>query len=125
MESFRNVLLVVIAVAVAAATPAVMADNFGSVHYDPKGNQLIVVMAYRGTTPDHHFSVHWSRCRKLDEPGAPAYQVLVSILDDQWNDAAKENYTRTIKIPLATLTCRPARVTLWTPPGVFRSLEIP
>lgn len=118
-----------ITVAVAMATAAAMADSFGPVRYDPKSDQLIVTMIYDGTNPDHHFSIQWDPCRKLDQPGAPAHQIAVSIIDDQGNDTAGKSYTKTISVPLAALSCRPARVTLVTQPNISAlgrtTLDIP
>jgi hypothetical protein len=114
-RSLRALLVIVVAVAMAAATVA-MADYFGPVRYDPNSDQLIVTMIYDGTNPNHHFSIHWDPCRKLHQPGAPAHQIAVSIVDNQGDDAAKKSYTKTISVPLAALSCRPARVTLLTAP---------
>ena len=118
--------IVLIAATILALPTAVLrADEFGPVQYDPKGDQLIVTMLYRGTNPAHHFSIHWGECRELDKPGQrgepddPPHQIIVSILDDQWNDAAKTSYTKIVRVPLASLSCRPARVTLWTSPEFY------
>lgn len=120
---FHVLSLIAVAVAMAADTATVMAANFGSAQYDPNGDQLIVTMIYDGTNPDHHFSIQWGTCRKLDQP---AHQTIdVSILDDQWNDAATKTFTETVRIPLATLSCRPATVTLRTAPDFSTSLDIP
>ncbi|MGH8227247.1 MAG: hypothetical protein ACREU3_04960 [Steroidobacteraceae bacterium] len=108
-----------------ASATAAMADNFGSVRYDPNRDQLIITVIYRGTHPNHHFSIRWGRCRKLDRPGEPAHQIAVNLLDDQGNDAAKKSYTETVRVSLAALSCRPARVSLWTPPDFHRTLDIP
>jgi hypothetical protein len=114
-----------IAVTMATAPAAVMADAFGPVHYDPKSDELIVTMLYSVTNPDHHFSIQWGECRKLYKPGQPRQlddpprEIIVSILDDQWNDAAKTSYTKIVRVPLAGLSCRPARVTLWTSPAFY------
>jgi hypothetical protein len=110
----------------AIGTAAVVAASFGSVHYDPSSDQLIVTMIYDGTNPDHHFSVQWGPCSKVDQLGQPAHQTIdVSILDDQWNDAATKSYTKTVRVPLATLSCRPATVTLRTAPDFYASVDIP
>ncbi len=126
LEDLRAFLLITVAVAMAAAPAAVMAASFGPVHYDPKSDQLMI---YDGTNPDHHFSIQWDPCRKLDQPGAPAHQIAVSIIDDQGNDAASKSYTKTISVPLAALSCRPARVTLVTQPNISglgrTTLDIP
>jgi hypothetical protein len=129
LEDSRAFLLITVAVAMATAPAGVMADSFGPVRYDPKSDQLIVTMIYDGTNPDHHFSIQWDPCRKLDHPGAPAHQIAVSIIDDQGNDATRKSYTKTISVPLAALSCRPARVTLVTEPNISglgrTTLDIP
>ncbi len=114
-------------VALIAGTTDAMAETFGPVRYDPKADQLIVTVIYDGTNPNHHFSTEWGRCRKLvDQPSEPAHQTInLGILDDQGNDAANKSYTETVRVPLAGLSCRPATVTLWTPPDQYASLEIP
>ena len=124
----RAVSLSAVAVAMAAVTADARADNFGSVRYDAKHDQLIVTMSYDGTNPNHHFSVAWGSCLELDQPGAPAHQIDVDILDDQGNDVAERPYTRIVKVPLADLSCRPARVTLVTSPSAAwnrETLDIP
>lgn len=121
--------LITCVVAMATATSAV-ADDFGPVHYDPRRDQLTVTVFYDGTNPNHHFSVHWGRCREiivqLHEP--PHKIIEVDILDNQGNDAAVKSFTKIIRIPLADLSCRPSTVTLWTPGGASgfsTSLDIP
>ena len=118
--------LITVSVVMASATSTVMADWFGPVRYEPKSDQLIITLMYDGTNPDHHLSVQWGLCRKLDQPRAvgpdgsplrqPPHQLELSILDDQGNDAAKKTYTKTVQVPLAAVSCRPARVTLTTEP---------
>lgn len=119
--------LITFAVAIVTATTGVMAGNFGPVHYDPKSNQLIVTILYEGTNPNHHFSIRWGRCRKLgDQLHEPAHQIVeVGILDDQGDDAAIKSYTKVVRVSLAGLSCRPARVTLWSPPHFTTSIDIP
>jgi hypothetical protein len=123
LEDFRAFSLIALAIATVTATGVVMAANFGAVRYDPNSDQLIVTMIYDGTNPNHHFSVQWGPCRKLDQP--PRQVIDASILDDQWNDAATKTYTETVRVPLATLSCRPATVTLRSPPDFYTSLDIP
>ena len=122
----RAFLLIAVTGAMAIDTAAVVAANFGPVHYDPNGDQLIVTMIFDGTNPDHHFSVQWGPCRKVDQADQPAHQIIdVSILDDQWNDAATKSYTKTVRVPLASLSCRPATVTLRTAPDFYASVDVP
>jgi hypothetical protein len=116
-------LLIAVAVAMTTDTAAVMAANFGPVRYDPNSDELIVTMMYDGTNPNHHFSTQWGPCRKVDQP---AHQTIdLSILDDQWNDAATKPYTATVRVPLVNVSCRPATVTLRTAPDFYASLDIP
>ena len=126
LQHSRAFLLVTVIVAMTTGTTAVVAANFGSVSYDPNSDQIIATMIYDGTNPDHHFSIQWGNCRKVDQPDHAVHQTIdVSILDDQWNDAATKPYTKTVRVPLATLSCRPATVTLRTAPDFHASLEIP
>ncbi len=122
--------ILALATLLATASAPAMADWFGPVRYDPKGDQLIITVMYDGTNSHHHLSVQWGSCLKLDQPRAvgpnghpleqPPHQIELDILDDQGNDAAKKSYTKTITVPLADLSCRPARVTLLTEPRPYR-----
>ena len=123
LENFRSCLLIAVAVAMATVNATVMAATFGAVRYDPSGDQLIVTMIYDGTKPNHHFSIHWDTCRKDDQPVRQT--IGVNILDDDYNDAATKTYTETLTVPIATLSCRPATVVLWTPPRSTTSVDIP
>jgi hypothetical protein len=100
------------------------ADNFKSARFDPQRNQLIVEIVYRGTNPDHTFHLNWGECRPLDQERG-MWQVAVDVLDDQWSDAALNDYSRTLKFDLSNLRCRPARVTLRTAPRFYYTLTIP
>ncbi len=123
----RISLLAIILAATIATTTVAKADTFGAVHYDPKTNQILVTIHYRGTNPNHHFSIQWGRCRKLHgHLHGPATRAIdLGILDEQGNDAARKPYTELVKVPLAGMPCRPATVTLWTPPNQYRSIAIP
>ena len=45
------------------------ADNFQKVTYDPAADELIIVVVYRGTNPDHQFSLKWGPCIDRDGTG--------------------------------------------------------
>src|ERR1700722_17121981 len=62
------------------------ADNFGRVIYDSKTDQLVVTMLYRGTNPDHKFTLKWGACQPNQSGGLPG--VTVEVLDDQFDDRA-------------------------------------
>ncbi len=91
----------VVASLVALLTTTVgKADDFGPVRYDPNSDQLIVTMIYDGTNPNHHFSVKWGQCRKLQGFDQPTQELIeVWILDDQGDDAAKKNFKKTLHVP--------------------------
>jgi hypothetical protein len=106
------------------AAPALHADTFSSVYYDPNTNELVVTMIYRGTNPDHQFSVRWGACQTLGDD-ANNHQVVGEVLDSQWNDAAQQTFTKTVRFTMAGLNCRPATVTLRTAPRFEYTLQIP
>lgn len=114
-----SVLLLALAGLVSRMT---LADNFSDVHYDARGDQLVVTLLYRGTNPDHSFSVKWGQC-KVGKHGG--HEIEANVLDSQWQDAAKRNFRKTAHFSLAELTCRPAKLTLRTAPRFYYSLEIP
>ena len=117
---------IIVALTIATATVA-RADTFGAVHYDAKSNQILVTVHYWGTSPNHHFSVQWGRCRKLHGHlhGPAPRAIALGILDEQGNDAANRRYTKLVIVSLAGMSCRPATVNLWTSPNQYRSIAIP
>ena len=106
------------------ASSALEADSFSSVHYDSKTNQLVVTMIYRGTNPDHQFSIQWGECQSLGD-GGTKHQIAAEVLDSQWNDTEQQTYTKTVRFSLANVNCHPATVTLHTAPRFEYTLEIP
>jgi hypothetical protein len=105
-------------------SPEAKADNFAKVRYDRQTDRLVVTMVYRGTNPNHHFSLKWGPCQANqsgDLPGATA-----EVLDDQFSDAAEQDFTKTVRLSLAGMPCpRPASVSLRTAPRFFYTLTIP
>src|SRR5260221_13669567 len=87
------------------------ADNFRRVTYDPVTDELVIVVVYRGTNPDHQFSLKWGPC--VDR-GGNQHEVVAEILDQQFQDAARKDYKKTVRMSLAAMDCRPAAVTLKT-----------
>jgi hypothetical protein len=103
---------------------AVWADNFASISYDPATQELVVTMIYRGTHPDHSFSLKWGECHDSQSGSLP--EVTAEVLDAQWEDPARDDFRKTIRFSLADLPCRrPASVTLRTAPRFFYTLKIP
>lgn len=103
-------------------TSTVRAATFSSAYYDPQTNQLVVTLTYGGTNPDHQFSVRWGQCHPL---GEASHQIVGEVLDSEWNDASKQDFTKTVRFGLASLNCRPATVTLRTAPRYEYTLQIP
>jgi len=111
-------------VAAAFLEPAAHADNFGGVRYDGQRDQLIVTMIYRGTNPNHKFSLRWGACEANQSGGLPG--VTGEILDDQFIDPEEQDFRKTVHFSLAGMPCpRPASITLRTAPRFFYTLTIP
>jgi hypothetical protein len=100
------------------------ADNFAKVRYDRQSDRLVVTMIYRGTNPNHSFSLKWGPCQASDSATPPG--VAAEILDDQADDAAQQDFTKTVRLSLAGMPCaRPVSVTLRTAPRFVYTLTIP
>jgi hypothetical protein len=103
---------------------AAHADNFGGVRYNRQRDQLVVKMIYRGTNPNHKFSLKWGECQANQSGDLPG--VTGEILDDQFDDPEHQDFVKTVRFSLAGLPCaRPVSVTLRTAPRFFYTLTIP
>jgi hypothetical protein len=118
----RLPVLLVALVSMATICPA-RADNFSSVRYDPKTNEIVARMLYRGTNAHHTFSLRWGQCMERDDGSGK--EIEADVIDDQWDDAALHDYRRTARFSLAGVTCRPARVTLRSPPRFYYTIFVP
>jgi hypothetical protein len=107
---------VAIALAVLALIPIrnAHADLFDNVYYDSRTDELVVTMRYSGTNPNHDFSLKWGECRPGSTNGSSS--INADVTDSQWQDVEQHEYVKTTRFPLTSLTCRPAKVTLFTPP---------
>ena len=99
------------------------ADDFSQAYYDSRNDQLVITMIYRGTNPDHTFSLKWGQCQKT--PDGNANEISVEVLDSQWQDDARRDFKKTLRFGLTELQCRPAKVTLRTAPRFIYTLMIP
>jgi len=112
------------AIAAMLLSQTASADNFVKVFYDTKTDELVVTMVYRGTNPDHNFSLRWGECLASESGNSPG--VTAEVLDDQWEDRAEQEFQKTTRFSLSDMPCsRPAIVTLRTAPRFFYSLTIP
>jgi hypothetical protein len=98
-------------------------DTFSAVSYDAGHDELVVTMAYRGTNPDHTFSLKWGPCQTMANVGEP--EIVAEVLDSQWQDAARQPFKKTTRFSLADLPCRPVKLTLRTAPRFYVTLRIP
>ena len=98
------------------------ADNFRKVTYDPVTDELVIVVVYGGTNPDHQFSLKWGPC--VDR-GGNQHEIVAELLDQQFQDAARRDYKKTLRMSLAGMNCRPAAVTLRTAPRFYYTLTVP
>jgi hypothetical protein len=104
--------------------PTAHADNFGEIYYDGKNDQLVVTMLFRGTNPNHKFSLKWGECQADQSGNLPG--VTVEVLDDRFDDEEQQDFKKTMRFSLEGLPCRrPASVTLRTAPRFFYTLTIP
>lgn len=99
------------------------ANSFSGVTYDGRKDELVITMRYRGTNPDHIFSLRWGQCKKA--AGSRLHEIVVDVLDGQWQDEERTDYTKTTRFGLTDLSCRPAVLTLRTAPRFFFTLLIP
>jgi hypothetical protein len=98
------------------------ADNFQRVSYDPATDELVIVVVYRGTNPDHQFSLKWGPC--IDR-GNNQHEIAAELLDQQFQDPERKDYRKTARMSLAAMNCRPATVTLRTAPRFLYTLTVP
>jgi hypothetical protein len=110
--------------AMSIAPLTVHADNFGNIRYDGQTDQLFITMLYRGTSPNHEFSLNWGECQT--DPNDNGSQVAADVLDDQFNDPAEKDFKKTFVVSLRDMPCpRPLKLTLRTAPRFFYTLTIP
>jgi len=116
--------LLILAAAATFASLQARADNFLKVRYDKRTDRLIVTMVYGGTNPNHHFSLKWGECQANQAGDLPG--VTAEVLDDQFEDQAQQDFTKTVRLSLAGMPCpRPVSVTLRSAPRFFYTLTIP
>lgn len=100
------------------------AAALGSVAYDAAHDELVVEIIYRGTHPDHEFSLDWAQCRRRGD-GNPPYQAAARLIDAHGRDVAREDYRVTRRFDLSSLECRPALVTVRLGPTANRTVYLP
>jgi hypothetical protein len=114
--------LAALAIIIFVGPQASRADNFQKVTYDPATDELVIVVVYRGTSPNHQFSLKWGPC--IDR-GNNQHEIVAELLDQQFQDAERKDYRKTVRMSLAAMDCRPAAVTLRTAPRFYYTLTVP
>jgi hypothetical protein len=122
-RSHRTLFAVLLGTAAWLLSGAAFADRFVNAYYDAQTDELVVTMSYRGTNPDHTFSLQWGECR--NSPDSGANEIVADVNDSQWHDAAHHDFKKTTRFSLENLTCRPAKLTLRTAPRTYYRLQIP
>ncbi len=115
MRAMRT--LTIAGLLLALAPAAALAADIRSAYYDPRTNEIVVEIAYRGTGKDHDFRVLWGECK---ESG-----VSARLVDAQGNDAAVNRYLVTKRVSLHELPCRPTVVTLRLGAVSHMSVRVP
>lgn len=95
------------AAALAIAGSVAAADIVDAV-YDPRTDEVVLDIAYRGTHARHAFDVQWAPC---SDDGTPR-QVAGRLLDIHGRDVARESFRVRVRLDLEDLPCRPVRATL-------------
>jgi hypothetical protein len=119
----RPVGVTVLFLAALGAPRVAPADSFASVRYRASADELVVTMLYRGTNPNHTFSLQWGSCKGGKTGGT--HEIEATVLDGQWRDAAQRNFKKTTHISLSNFNCRPALLTLRTAPHFAYTIQIP
>jgi hypothetical protein len=123
MRAFLAAIMCLFGCAAVMVWHAAMADNFAKVYYDARKDKLVVTIFYRGTNPNHTFSLKWGPCTQSTNGKGRA--IDAEVLDSQWQDGAQQNFTKTTQFDLSDLQCRPATLSLRTAPRFYSTVQIP
>jgi hypothetical protein len=98
------------------------ADDFEKISYDAAADELVIMVNYSGTNPDHQFTMNWGECQTKNNNQRELFGELI---DQQARDAARQEFRKTVRISLAAVDCRPAMVTVRTAPRFLATVSIP
>jgi hypothetical protein len=105
----RGMTSLALCLALATLPLAVAAADIVDAWYDPSRDELIVDVAYRGSTPDHEFSLSWAGCGRTADGQRG---IAARLIDTRGEEPALGDYRIRERFSLATLECRPAEVML-------------
>jgi len=98
------------------------ADEVVHAYYSARTDQIVVTIAYLGAVPDHTFLIRWDSCR---EPSNTGRAINAELVDDQLEEAGGQRFTTVRRFDLASVSCRPAKLTLTITSNPGFSLWIP
>jgi hypothetical protein len=111
-----------LALLLAAMPRHAAAAAFKDVSYDLDQDELVIVVAFGGISPDHHFSFAWEPC--IDR-GDNRHEISVQLLDEQFEEPARQEFTKTIRLSLRDMDCRPGELTVRSIPKNVYTVQIP
>jgi hypothetical protein len=113
----RNGIAIAVCALATIQSHVALADNFIDAYYDAQTDQLVVTISYRGTNPNHKFSLQWGECKEL--PDGTGKEIVADVIDSQALDVERDDFQKTRRFHLTSQRCRPAKVTLRTAPRFF------
>lgn len=97
--------------------------NLIEAFYDATADELVLRIAYRGTHPNHKFTVSWEGCRTMSDGHR---EILGIIQDSDPKDPAEREFEKTERVSLQGFACRPAVVAVGLASPLYRrTLTIP
>ena len=97
--------------------------NLIDAFYDADTDELVFTIAYRGSHPDHTFTVAWETCRTM---GDGHQEIFGIVLDSDPRDPARIELKKTERVSLETFSCHPAIVAIGLANPLYRRvLTIP
>lgn len=91
--------------------------------YDAATDEIVFTIAYRGSHPDHTFTISWEMCRTM---GDGHREILGIVHDSDPKDPAKIEFKKTERISLKDFPCRPATVAIGLASALYRrTLTVP
>lgn len=100
-----------------------MSMNIVDASFDDNTDELVFTVLYRGTHPNHVFSIRWEECRRMSDGHL---EILGIVQDSDPKDPAQKDFEKIERISMTDFSCRPAVVTIGAPSPVYRrSVKIP
>lgn len=108
----------------AAFAATANATNLLALSHDADTDEIVLKVAYRGSHGQHPFSLDWGECNDNAFEGPP-HQIGAQLIDSQYDDSGPTEFTQTVRFSIADLKCRPAKLTIRTSTGAYRTITVP